>query len=226
MKNKESGFTLIEMLVALAVLGVVTTTTVPIISRSRWQGEVDRYALLLESGLYQLRAKLATNKTSCKIDFPAAFKFFPPEDVVEFNQNSTNNSTKFMCCDSVISELTSDPDCENGYAGDQISNLTGRARDNLRLAQIESTPASRAVVVATSNKDFGFTPPGMTANSGTLTFLICHNRSISGNNCLPKQNRINMRCVQIDGTGAIANGTWQVTTSSSPVSTGSCNISR
>ena len=116
MKNKESGFTLIEMLVALAVLGVVTTTTVPIISRSRWQGEVDRYALLLESGLYQLRAKLATNKTSCKIDFPAAFKFLPPEDIVEFNQNSANNSTKFMCCDSVISELTSDPDCENGYA--------------------------------------------------------------------------------------------------------------
>ena len=57
-KHKEEGFSLIEMIVALVIFTTSTALTVPMITRNRWQADVDRYALQLESGLYSLRAKL------------------------------------------------------------------------------------------------------------------------------------------------------------------------
>ena len=225
MKRTETGFTLIEMVVTVAILAIATAMTAPIITRNRWQGEVDRYASMLESGLYGLRAKLGARKTSCIITFPATFNFAPPNKLVEFSQSNSNNQTSFQCCDSEISRLKQDPDCNIGHPGYQLSSLTNRPLDNLRLLLHESTPESNAVRVAVSGKEFGFTPPGTTANSGTLTFLICHNRSQtagSTSRCLPDHDRLKMRCVQIDGTGAIAKGTWEVTSPLSPTSSGTC----
>ena len=55
-KQSETGFSLVEVIVALAILTTSTALTVPIIARNRWQVDVDRYTAQLESGLYNLRA--------------------------------------------------------------------------------------------------------------------------------------------------------------------------
>ena len=89
MKNKANGFTLIEMVVALSLLSIATTATVPTIARNRWQKDVDGYAIKLESGLLDLKAKLGKQKTSCtlRFDHSGLNNFVPPADLVEMDKH-------------------------------------------------------------------------------------------------------------------------------------------
>ena len=225
MKNKTNGFTLIEMVVALSLLSIATTATVPMISRNRWQKDINSYAFKLESGLLDLKAKLGKQKTSCEIKFPTAYAFQTPENLVEFSQGSSGNKTTMQCCNSEISQLANDPDCSTGAPGYSLSTLTGRDQDNLRIVQYESTPASKAVRVAVSTTNFGFTPPGTTLNSDQISFLICHEQSLSEDDpttCIPGSNKLAVRCVQIDGAGEVSNGHWKLEESASTISSGSC----
>jgi prepilin-type N-terminal cleavage/methylation domain-containing protein len=222
-KNEQKGFSLVEIIVALAILSISTSVSIPIITRNRWQMDVDRYATQLESGVYGLRARLGSRKTSCSIIFPAKFSFLEPQVITEFSQGL--NISSFNCCDSEISSLVNDQDCEFGHPGHQLSEITGRPLDNLRLVQTESTPESQNVRVAVSTTNFGFTPPGTTAEAETLTFLICHQRSTSKANptsCIAGQNRLSIRCVQIDGTGSVERGRWVNQAGNSLVNNGHC----
>jgi prepilin-type N-terminal cleavage/methylation domain-containing protein len=224
MKKTNKGFTLIEMVVTMALLTASTAITVPIITRNRGQGDVNRYVHSLESGLLNLKAKLGQTKTNCAINFPTTFTFQKPESLVEFSQGK-NEQTSMKCCNSEISKLTNDTDCLTGYAGNRLGELTGKAQDNLRLVQQESTPASKEVRVAVSKTNFGLTPPGTTANLDTITFLICHEQAASTEDptsCIPSQNKLNIGCVEINGAGEIKKGTWALANAESSVSSGSC----
>ena len=225
MKNKTDGFTLIEIVVALSLISIATAATVPTITRNRWQKDVDTYAKKLESGLLDFKAKLGKQKTSCKIEFPAAYSFETPNNLVEFSQQSSGNTTTMQCCNSEISKLTNDPDCSNGAPGYSLSTLTGRDQDNLRMVQFESTPESKVVRVAVSTTNFGFTPPGTTLNAEQITFLICHRQSLSpvdARTCVAEKNQLDIRCIQIDGTGEVASGIWKLEEPASPISSGLC----
>ena len=225
MKRQKNGFTLVEMVVALSLLSIATAATVPTITRNRWQKDVNSYAIKLESGLLDLKAKLGKQKTSCEIKFPVAYSFKLPGNLIEFSQQSSKNTTTMQCCNSEISELTNDPDCNTGAPGYSLSTLTGRDQDNLRMVQFESTPESKAVRVAVSSTNFGFTPPGTTLNAEQITFLICHNQSLSTEDataCVANKNKLDIRCVQIDGTGEVSNGIWKLDDPTSPISSGSC----
>jgi prepilin-type N-terminal cleavage/methylation domain-containing protein len=174
-KQSKTGFSLVEVIVALAILTTSTAVTVPIIARNRWQVDVDRYATQLESGLYSLRAKLGSRKTSCSMTFPSEFNFLEPAKITEFSQGT--NSTSFNCCDSEISSLINDQDCAVGHPGHQ------------------------------------------------LAFLICHQRAVAAGtptDCVPGQKRLSIRCVQIDGTGAVERGRWIQPNGSSDISKGMC----
>lgn len=224
MKKTNKGFTLIEMVVTMALLAASTAITVPMITRNRGQGDVNRYVHSLESGLLSLKAKLGQTKTNCEISFPATFTFQKPETLVEFSQGK-NEQTSMQCCNSEISQKTNDPDCLTGYPGNRLGELTGQAQDNLRLVQQESTPASKQVRVAVSKTDFGLTPPGTTANLDTITFLICHEQAASTDaptSCIPSQNKLSIGCVEINGAGEITKGTWALANPESSVSSGSC----
>lgn len=225
-KHEQKGFTLVEIMVASVIFTISTAVTVPVITRNHWKVDIDRYTTQLESGLYGLRAKLGARKTSCLITFPSAYNFLKPEEITEYSQGS--NTSDFSCCDSEISSLINDPDCESGHPGHQLSVITGRPLDNLRLVQTESTPESQNVRVAVSTTNFGFTPPGTTAEAGTLTFLICHQKSASEadpTSCIPGKNRLNIQCVQIDGTGSVERGRWLNQAESAVVKNGRCKTS-
>ncbi len=225
MKKQTNGFTLIEMIVAMTLLTIATAATAPMIAKNRWQKDVNNYALKLEAGLLDLKANLGKQKTSCEIKFPAAYSFEIPKNLVEFSQQSDSNTTTMQCCNSEISQLTDDPDCINGAHGPSLSELTGREQDNLRMVQYESTPESKLVRIAVSTTNFGFTPPGTTLNAEQITFLICHQRSLLAENskiCLADKHKLDIRCVQIDGTGEVSNGIWKLEDSTSSMSSGVC----
>ena len=225
MKNKPNGFTLIEAVIAMSLLTIATAATIPRINKNRWQKDVNNYAVKLEAGLLDLKAKLGKQKTSCEIEFQKAYSFEIPENIIEFSQQSSGNTTTMQCCNSEISQLTNDPDCINGAPGHYLSTLTGREHDNLRMVQYESTPESKNVRVAVSATNFGFTPPGTTLNAEQITFLVCHQQSLSKENlktCLTGQTQLDIRCIQIDGTGEVSNGIWKLEETTSPISSGVC----
>ena len=69
-KHKEEGFSLIEMIVALVIFTTSTALTVPIITRNRWQADVDRYALQLESGSIAYEPSLDQEKPAATSNSP------------------------------------------------------------------------------------------------------------------------------------------------------------
>ena len=230
-KRSTKGFTLIEMVITVALLAIATASTVPIITRILAQGEVDRYRQQIETGLFSLKAKLSAKKTSCPVEFASTFKFEEPKNIIEFSQNSATNQTTFECCDSEIDQLLANDGCVTTLQpGHKISDLTNNPLDNLRLVSLESTPESKRVRIAIAgpSKSFGFTPAGTTSNASSLTFLVCHEQSLDADdpfNCAPERNNISMRCLSINGTGGIKHGTWKVPSAASPVSSGSCDFS-
>ena len=132
--KNEDGFSLIEVIVALVIITIATAATVPVITRNRWQVDVDRYTTQLETGLYALRAKLGSRKTSCSITFPEGFNFLEPKKITEFSKGE-NSGTNFKCCDSEIAKLIDDPEClvEQGIA---ISDITGRLLETFVLCKL------------------------------------------------------------------------------------------
>ena len=57
-KKINGGFTLVEMIVVITIVGLATTWALPQFKRSLEQSKVDRYTQNLESGLFNLKTRL------------------------------------------------------------------------------------------------------------------------------------------------------------------------
>ena len=66
---QQQGFTLLEVIVVLIIIGLTSSWAIPNFHRSLLQGKVDRYMRNVESGLFSLRARMGAIKGSCLIDF-------------------------------------------------------------------------------------------------------------------------------------------------------------
>jgi prepilin-type N-terminal cleavage/methylation domain-containing protein len=187
----DNGFTLVELLVVTVILSVGTALSLPTFTRTLKQGEVDRYAKTVESGLFSLRAKLGTTKSSCELTFPGSDQFRPVWDVLEFQQPNgvqANLTGRISCCNS-----------QEGCVGGP----------NYRVIHREGTPERDGVEVKASQTSFQMSPPGTSAESGILTILIRskdHNKETSQNSI--GESRLRTRCVEISGSGSISRGTW------------------
>jgi prepilin-type N-terminal cleavage/methylation domain-containing protein len=188
--SQNKGFTLTELLVTTAIIATGASLSLPSFVRNAKQGDVDRYTQAVESGFFNLRAKLGTTKSSCQLSFPAANQFQSPWKVLEFQQPSGGvaNVSRIECCNSKEG-------CING--------------PTYRMISREGTPERNAVEVATTKTDFMMTPPGTSAEVGNLTILIRSKdwdqasvQDSSGN------SRLLTRCIDISGSGSISRGTW------------------
>ena len=62
--NRSTGFTLLELLVAITIVGILSAYGLMSSWRNITQGEVDRYTQFVESGLFNLRARLTQDRKS------------------------------------------------------------------------------------------------------------------------------------------------------------------
>ena len=212
MKSKSAGFSFIELLVAMVIMTIALSATIPSYQRNMSQGEVDRFTQQLESGFFGLRAKLGQQKTSCTLHFGQSGlnNFVAPADLVEMK----DHPQRMECCNSDIETAGRLSGCAYGSEiGILLAEGTsGTERDNiirnrsLRLLDREGTTESKAVEVSVNLTSYELTPPGTSTMSDNLIFLIRSTNS--------EDQRLRTRCVQISGTGTVTRASWDASTSS------------
>ena len=66
----ESGFTLVELLVGVAIISIGASSAIPSLYKQFQQSSIDSYTQKLESGLNQIKANMISRQSSCVIRFP------------------------------------------------------------------------------------------------------------------------------------------------------------
>jgi prepilin-type N-terminal cleavage/methylation domain-containing protein len=200
---KLNGFTLVELLVVVTILSLVTSWSAPSFLRKVWQGEVDRYTQTVEAGMLKLMRKLGTTRSSCTLTFPVSKSFQPTWNILEFQQpnGSSATNTRMECCNSDFATANLDEGC--------LNNLDPLFPPTFRLIQREGSSDRTNVEVAVSQSSYSLTPPGTSAETGTLTFRI---RSLKQMDPAMLKgdgsNRLVERCIEISGTGNLMRGKW------------------
>jgi prepilin-type N-terminal cleavage/methylation domain-containing protein len=219
MRSRTAGFSLLELLVGMAIVTIGLSAAMPSYLRNMRQGEVDRYTQHLEAGFFGLRAKLGQQKTSCTINFDTsglsnfvapANLVEMPDDLIEMPEDLVNDHhpDRIECCNSDIEDTGRSSGCAYGpWIGTLLAQessddeRTRIIRDrSLRLLDREGTPESETVEISVNRGSFELTPPGTSTMSEDLIFLI---RSTN-----TQEQRMRTRCLQISGTGTVVRASW------------------
>ena len=200
-KDRAHGFSLLEILVAMAIISVVMAWAIPNYVRALRQGEVDRYTQMIEAGFYSLRAQLGTTRTSCTLAFNNPQTWVAPHELLEFRQpnGSLADTERLRCCNSQIHRLKVSDECEDGPL---VGDLLGNPASSLRFIRQEGTPESQQVDVAVSSGDYELSPPGTSVRMAPITFIVKSSDADPSNN-------LQKRCVEVAGSGQLMRGTWK-----------------
>ncbi len=193
-KQISNGFSLLELLVVITIIGILSAYGIPKFRRNVAQGQVDRYTQFVESGLFSLRARLGQSKSSCSFSLNQDLttkSFGAPWQLLEFQQpdGSQSNSERLKCCWN-----------DNG----EIVNCTPellKGKSRYRFLTIEGTRESKEVEVSASQASYELSPPGTSAQLDNLTILVRSRHS-------DQEPLLRTRCVELSGNGHINSGTW------------------
>lgn len=195
-----SGFSLLELVAAVAIGSLMMSWVLPAYRKLAWQGEVDRYTQMVEAGLFNLRSNLGVDRSNCCLNFNADSttikglgikKFGKPIELVESFNGLSNNNLNFT-------ENEND-DC-NGH---RLKCLPDDAfTRNYRLIYLENSRESRSVEVASLTNSYILSPPGTSTSGDDLTILIRSARDKKASAGL------RVRCVLLTGNGVLSQGSW------------------
>ena len=229
MKQDSPGFSLLELVVAAAIITTVIAWSIPNYMRTVKQGEVDRYNRAIESGFQNLQESLRSTRTTTLFQFNSPNEWRRPDQVLEFRQSTErdengnpvldsqgraiieiNAPERLRACNSELNEQTGE-ECPNIETIRKNVN-TSDAMKSLRFMVKQFTPDSERVQVAVSTSNFTMTPPGSNAETEPLTFVV---RSIDAE----RDPSLKARCMRVTGSGVLKRGTWQ-----GELANGSCDF--
>ncbi len=220
-RGNSKGFTLLELIVASAIIAMTTVWSIPEFRRGIAQSQVDRYTRNVESGLFSFRAKMGAFKESCTINFG---------NIASFQTNQYNDASVMLEQQAALSlkQLTrsaSDPLYRCNYTSDDLNDLITdssevnsqnealqRVQDvaaSVRLVGQLNSKESQKVNVASTAQTYTFTPPGTSINANSMTLLI---QAKEANQPWAQKSdgtsRLVTRCIEASGNGQVFSGTW------------------
>ena len=189
-KKLNSGFTLIEMIVVITIIGLATTWALPEFKRSLEQSKVDRYSQNLESGLFNLKTRLQKSSKKCTffddISNQIVNTYTKPDQLVELNEFNAEERRKYLDC------LIDDRD------------IGLESETPFRYLQREGTSDKNNIEILTSTKRYKLNNLGANTEGKDLIFRVRSNR-------WEEEKRLNTQCIIYSGNGHLYRGTWSYT---------------
>lgn len=194
--EKEIGFSVIELLIAIIITVIGAVSVMPNIFQQFKQADVDSYTNRLETGLASLKSNLLSRQMQCKIKFPSAASRSQGISPRQLEQISLDHPS----------------DCPKPPF---IRNWNGRLLDmkstDLRLVNLKGLSSKKQnddlrIVVTPITVEIttigGVAAPAAGSNQQPLTLRV-YSQAL-------KRERMGFeRCLQLEVmTGAIIRGTW------------------
>ena len=174
--SKESGFTLLEVLVVTIIAALTVSWVLPTFRRQLLQQEVDQYSRQVEVGLFNLRTRLREERLSHCICFEAN-NWSPPSAMGLERQQP------------------------NGSQAEPLPNCSEEdASSRLRVMNLEGSRSSQKVQALSLESKFCLSPPGTSATPKSLTLLLKSLQSSSDPRLLVRCLHMNGNGYLIRGT--------------------------
>ena len=193
--DKESGFTLLELIIVIAIVSFTLSWALPQFSRRSTQSSAKNFTQALVSGLYTLRARQGTDGSGCNLRFESAYNFNRSEtygavkDIFELDHlRGEERDRRLQCCDS-------------GQCWNKPGNLTWTKP--YRFLNQEGLRSSKKVEVQVSSETYELSPPGTSSTIEPLVILV---RSILWNQ--DPLRPLPTLCIEVSSNGVIRKGTW------------------
>ena len=212
MKNKNAkGFTILELIVAAAIITVATGLTIPNYRNRVKQGAVDRYSRAIEAGFFSFQNDIKSYRTSCKIRFSKPDQWLMPNELLEFEPSSfSQGDDRLRCCNRQL-EQQSGKDCPTIGDIQTLSNISDNIK-SIRFMRFQNSSDSKKVEVMASSQSrpctdddlsslcYTFLPLGNNVEVTPLYFIV---RSLDAEN----NPQIKSRCIKIEGSSSVWRGT-------------------
>lgn len=191
-KKPYNGFTLIEMIVVVTIIGTAITWALPQFKRSYEQSKVDRYTQNLESGLLNIKARLQKSSKKCTffgdVSEQSINSYIKPVNILELNKFDSITRSKFLDCP-----------IDSRDTGNE-------SKTPFRYLQREGTSDKDNVEILASAQSYKLNNLGANTEGKDITFRIRSNQ-------WEENQRLHTRCINFSANGHLYQGTWSYTDS-------------